>query len=315
MANPSTSFLAAQSSSFLTAPVPCALVFNANDPCGAGGLAADIQALSSVGVHPLAVCTGTFARDTAQIFDFFSLSEDAIAEQARAVLQDSEISALKIGFLGHPDAIGCVAALANDYPRLQIVAYMPDLSWWENHRIDSYLDAFAELLLPHVDVLVGNHNTLARWLLPDWAGERAPTAREIALQAAQLGAACTLALGFEQDGNVRNVLSNGQSNLCEVQHPHLPTRFIGAGDTLSAALTGLMACGVDAQSASAEALSYLHHSLLSGFALGMGHHLPQRLFWAQTEEQMADACNAEPDAEPTGAQATFPTAAPSAHPI
>lgn len=263
------------------------MTINANDPCGAGGLAADIQAFSSVGTHPLAVCTGSFARDSAQIYDFFGLEDEAIEEQARVVLQDSSVAALKIGFLGHADAIGSVAALANDYPHLHIVAYMPDLSWWESERIDSYLEAFADLLLPHVDVLVGNHNTLARWLLPDWAEDRPANAREIAQAAGELGVACTLALGLEHDGGMLSVLSNGQTNLCELQHPRINARFIGAGDTLSAALTGLMACGVDAQIAVAEAMSYLHHSLQAGFTLGMGHTLPQRLFWAQTEEQLA----------------------------
>jgi hydroxymethylpyrimidine/phosphomethylpyrimidine kinase len=289
MANPSLTIFTPQNKRFEAPSPPCAMAINANDPCGAGGVAADIQAFSSVGVHPLPICTGSFARDTAQIFDFYCLGNDAIEEQARAALQDCSIGALKIGFLGHPDAIGSVAALANDYPHLQIVAYMPDLSWWETQQIDSYLEAFAELLLPHVDVLVGNHSTLARWLLPDWGNTRAPNAREIAQAAGELGAACTLALGFEHDGAVLDVLSNGLTNLCEAQHPRLDARYIGAGDTLSAALTGLMACGVDVQIATPEALSYLHHSLQAGFTPGMGHALPQRLFWAQTEEQLSGA--------------------------
>ena len=33
----------------------CVLVFNASDPSGAGGLAADITAIASVGAHPLPI--------------------------------------------------------------------------------------------------------------------------------------------------------------------------------------------------------------------------------------------------------------------
>ena len=50
----------------------CVLVFNASDPSGAGGLTADITTIASVGGHPIAVVTGAYARDTAQIFDHFS---------------------------------------------------------------------------------------------------------------------------------------------------------------------------------------------------------------------------------------------------
>ena len=47
-------------------------------------------------------------------------------------------------------------------------------------QIDLYLDAFQELVLPQTTVLVGNHSTLWRWLLPDWDAERNPSARDIA---------------------------------------------------------------------------------------------------------------------------------------
>ena len=47
----------------------CVLVFNANDPSGAGGLSSDVSAMTSVGVHALTVVTGAYARDTTEIVD------------------------------------------------------------------------------------------------------------------------------------------------------------------------------------------------------------------------------------------------------
>ena len=66
----------------------CVLVFNASDPSGAGGLSADILTVSSVGAHALAIVTGAYMRDTAEIFDHVAFDEEAVAEQARAVLED-----------------------------------------------------------------------------------------------------------------------------------------------------------------------------------------------------------------------------------
>ena len=43
--------------------------------------------------------------------------------------------------------------------------------------MDTYLDAMTELLLPQTTVLVGNHNSLCRWLLPDWEADRPRPAR------------------------------------------------------------------------------------------------------------------------------------------
>ena len=88
---------------------PCVLVFNANDPSGAGGLAADAVAMASVGAHMLPVVTGAYARDTAEIFDFFAFDEEAVSEQARSILEDVEVQLIKIGFVGSPENLSNVA--------------------------------------------------------------------------------------------------------------------------------------------------------------------------------------------------------------
>src|ERR1700710_2808638 len=107
---------------------PCVLVFNASDPRGAGGLAGDALAMASVGVHMLPVVTGAYARDTAEIFDHFCFDEEAVAEQARAILEDVEVQLIKVGFVGSPENLSTVAETATDYPEVPLVAYMPNLS-------------------------------------------------------------------------------------------------------------------------------------------------------------------------------------------
>jgi hydroxymethylpyrimidine/phosphomethylpyrimidine kinase len=61
------------------------------------------------------------------------------------------------------------------------------LSWWDEGPTDLYEDAFRELMLPQTTVLVGNHSTLWRWLLPEWNSERSPGPRDIAKAAAEMG--------------------------------------------------------------------------------------------------------------------------------
>ena len=79
------------------------MVFNASDPSGAGGLAADVTAIASVGAHALPVVTGAYARDTAEVFDHFAFDEDVVAEQARAILEDVPVQVIKVGFVGSPE--------------------------------------------------------------------------------------------------------------------------------------------------------------------------------------------------------------------
>ncbi len=266
----------------------CVIVFNANDPSGAAGLTADITAIASAGAHPLAVVTGAYVRDTAEIVDHFIFDNDAVTDQARAALEDMPIAAIKVGFVGSPENISAIAEIASDYADIPLIAYMPSLSWWDEGEIDSYFDAFRELMLPQVTLLVGNHGTLWRWLLPDWPAERNPAPRDIAKAASALGVPYTLVTGIAlADQFIDNVLATPQAVLYSEKFERFEAIFEGAGETLSAALCALLANGHDLQAATAEALTYLDQSLDAGFQPGMGHIVPDRLFWAQAEEDEA----------------------------
>jgi hydroxymethylpyrimidine/phosphomethylpyrimidine kinase len=264
----------------------CVLCFNANDPSGASGLAADVLAMACVGAHPMPITTGVYVRDTAEIMEFFPLNEDAVESQARAVLEDVAVQIIKVGFLGSPETITKVAEVAADYDDVPLIAYMPSLAWWTDTEIDSYLDAFTELMLPQTTVLVGNHSTLWRWLLPDWSSERSPSARDLAHAASSHGVAYTLVTGIPlPDQYIDNVLATPEAVLGGEKFERFEATFIGAGDTLSAALAALLANGDDLVAATKEALVFLDRSLDSGFRPGMGHVVPDRMFWAQPEEE------------------------------
>jgi hydroxymethylpyrimidine/phosphomethylpyrimidine kinase len=276
----------------------CVMSFNANDPSGAGGLTADISAITSAGAHALAVVTGTYVRDTAEIFDHIAFDEEAVTEQARTSLEDMPVSAIKVGFVGDPENISAIAEIASDYADVPLIAYMPNLSWWEEEAIDSYLDAFRELMLPQTTVLVGNHSSLWRWLLPDWAGDKSPSARDIAKAAAEFGVPYTLVTGIPlPDQFIDNVLATPQAVLYSEKFERFEAVFAGAGDTLTAALSALLANGHNLQAATAEALTYLDHSLDAGFHPGMGHIVPDRLFWAQSEVDLEDTDDEAADSD------------------
>ena len=71
-----------------------------------------------------------------------------------------------------------------------------------------------------------------------------------------------------------------------------------------AIITALLATGNDLGAATLEALEYLDHSLDAGFRPGMGHYVPDRLFWAQPEEDddeeasEAESSTDEPETKP-----------------
>ncbi len=284
----------------------CVLVFNASDPSGAAGLASDITAIASVGAHALPVVTGAYARDTTEIFDHFPFDEEAVSEQARTILEDVSVQVIKVGFAGSPENLSAIAEIASDYSDVPLIAYMPNLAWWDEIQIDLYLDAFKELLLPQTTVLVGNHSTLWRWLLPDWNGDLNPDARDIARAAQEFGVTYTLVTGIPlPDQFINNVLATAHTVLASEKFERFEAVFTGAGDTLTGALAALLASGTDLAEAFAEAMAYLDRCLDNGFRPGMGNVLPDRLFWAQGEPD-AEGVDDAPNTDATMRSDTFP---------
>lgn len=267
-------------------PAPaCVMSFNGSDPSGAGGLAGDIATIAAMGAHALPVVTAIVMRDTAEVFDQHPIEADVVAQQARSILEDVTIAGWKVGFLGSAEAVGAVAEVLSDYPDVPLVSYLPPLSWLEDDQAQPYLEAFRELILPATEVLVGNHKTLTDFLLPDWDNERPPSARELAVAAGEHGTRYVLVTGVMLPAKgaeqfIDNVLASPQGALTGEKFERFDTTFVGAGDTLAAALAALLAAGSELQAAVGEALSFLDQSLDSGFRPGMGNVVPDRFFWA-----------------------------------
>lgn len=259
----------------------CVLSFNANDPTGASGIGADIATIAAMGAHALPVVTSILVRDTAEIFEAHELDSEAVVDQARSVLEDATIASWKVGFLGSAEGVSAVAEILSDYTDVPLVSYLPNLSWMDDDAQMAYLDAFRELILPATMVLVGSHNALTDFLLPEWDAERPPSARELAVAAAEHGTDYVLVTGVQlPDQFIDNVLASPQGAMCGERFERFEASFVGAGDTLSAALAAILSSGTALDVAAAEALSFLDQALDAGFRPGMGGVIPDRFFWA-----------------------------------
>ncbi|MBQ0945259.1 bifunctional hydroxymethylpyrimidine kinase/phosphomethylpyrimidine kinase [Ideonella sp. 4Y16] len=267
------------------------MCFNANDASGAGGVGGDVATMAAMGAHALPVVATLLVRDTAEIFDQHTIDGDAIVEQARHLLEDASVSGFKVGFLGSAENISAVAEILSDYAELPLVSYLPNLSWMDDEdQRQSYFDAFRELILPATEVLVGSHQTLTDFLLPEWDNERPASARELAVAAAEHGTRFVLVTGIllpaakGQPQFIDNVLASAQGALTGEKFELFEVSFVGAGDTLSASMAALLAVGSEVQAATGEALQFLDQSLDAGFRPGMGHVVPDRFFWALPPE-------------------------------
>jgi hydroxymethylpyrimidine/phosphomethylpyrimidine kinase len=270
--------------------------FNVGDPTGAGGLAADQLTLAAVGVHGLPVATGLLIRDSAEVFDHHCIDTDVVIEQARAVLEDGSIHAFKVGNLCCVETIGAVAEMLADYPELPVVTYVGNLGHLDDSNYDDYLSAIAELIVPQSHVVCGNRSILQEMFCPDWEDAEPPSLWHLAKACVDAGGKYLLVTGMgSTEGVIETVLLAPDETLLRDRVERFDAGFVGAGDTLSAALAGMLAAGSALAEAAAESVHFLDRSLEAGFRPGMGMVVPDRMFWAHGADP-----NAEGQDEPSG---------------
>ncbi len=275
------------------API-CVMSFNVMDASGAAGLSADQIAITASGGHALPVTTGILVRDTSTIFELIELDADAVESQARTILEDMDVEVFKIGFVGSPEALAVVAEITADYEEIPVITQVTPLSWWERDKIESYLDALTELILPQTSVLVGNYDVLWRWLLPEWRSDKRPGPRDIAAAAAEHGVPYVVITSASvQLETTDTIAASPESIITSVVLDRYEANFVGAGDTFSATLATLLASGDELAEAVREASIYVNGSLLAAFQPGMGAAIPDRMFWAQVGDDDEEETDAE----------------------
>jgi hydroxymethylpyrimidine/phosphomethylpyrimidine kinase len=266
------------------ASLPVVLTFAASDPTGGAGLQADILALASMGCHPLSVVTAITVQDTAGVESFFAIDPDWVADQARCVLEDMPIAALKIGMLGSTAIVTVVAEVVSDYPDVPLVLD-PVLASGRGDEFagEDMIRAIRELLVPQSTVVTPNIMELRRL-----AGEDDDDADLAECAQALLDTGCEYVLltgTHDSTAEVVNTLYHRGGVLRADSWQRLPGSYHGSGCTLASALAANLARGMEIGDAVYEAQDYTWHALSHGFRPGMGQFLPDRLFWAREDAE------------------------------
>ncbi|MDH5323866.1 MAG: hydroxymethylpyrimidine/phosphomethylpyrimidine kinase [Gammaproteobacteria bacterium] len=259
--------------------VAAVMVFSGTDPSGGAGVQADIETLLSMGCHATPVITAVTVQDTVNIMRFESLRASLVIEQARAVLEDIPVAAVKIGMLGSVDIVEAIHTILRDYPELPVVLD-PVVAAGGGGMLadDDILDAMVELLFPLATIITPNSQE-ARAFAPE-----ADTLDACAQELLEHGCEYVLITGtHENTPSVINSLYTEHQCIESYRWERLPGSYHGSGCTLAVAIAGLMSQGLDPLTAVREAQEYVWGALKHGYRLGMGQSLPNRLFWALSE--------------------------------
>lgn len=252
-----------------------ALTIAGSDSGGGAGIQADLKSFSAMGVYGASVITAITAQNTQAVTAIHPVPDDVVAAQTRAVLDDINIHAVKIGMLGTPSLIKAVATALHDYTGPIVLDPVMVAKSGDTLLADTAIDALKTHLIPRATLLTPNLPEAAKLV---GAGTRADQSKRLL----DLGAQAVLMKGGHADGaTCVDALVTGAATQ-EFAAPRVATRNThGTGCSFSSAIAACLAQGLTIDDAVARAHSWLHQAIMQADTLAVGHgHGPVHHFHA-----------------------------------
>ena len=252
---------------------PVVLCLSGHDPSGGAGLQADIEALLAQGCHAAPAVTALTVQDTVDVSDFRVLERAWVLAQARAVIGDLPVAAVKLGMLGSTEMVDTVVEIMAQLPGVPLVCD-PVLRAGGGGALgkDEVGYAIRERLLPLCHIATPNLPE-ARILAELPVGSAEQCAERLLAHCERL--LITGGHGDEREIHNRLYLRDGSRH--EFTCVRLPGSYHGSGCTLASALAGRLALGEESVSAVRSALAYTWRTLRDAEQPGRGQYVPRRL--------------------------------------
>ncbi len=259
-------------------PPSLVLIFGPFDPTGGSSLPADAVTCATLGCHALGALTATLVRDSAGTEDIVPTPPELLDDQARCLLEDMPVKAIKIGPVYTAETVSVVAQIAADYSSLPLVLQpgrIPSESLAEDIDTEDVQLALFELLLPQADLVVAHSSVLSWWanqgLLP--GASAAQAAGVLFDHGAGWLLACDETLRPGQSGH--SLLGAGDQAR-NWPSESLPARLLDAEGPIACAITAELAQGHAIPEAVERALARAAVLRERHFQPGMGQLLLDR---------------------------------------
>lgn len=264
----------------MTPTPPIVLVLAGNDPSGGAGIAADLLTLSALGCHGLPVITALTVQDSTGVEEVQPIEADLLSDQARFILEDMAVSAIKIGLSGSIENLAVIAEIASDYPDIPLILDPVFASGGGDElATEEMVAATRELVLPYTYLVTPNSHEARRLASEDPEEQELLSLDEAGRRLISFGTRYVLATGtHEPTPMVTNLLLHEKGRLSSDNWERLPGSYHGSGCTMASAVAAYLAQGMSIVDASKAAQRYTHATLRHAFRPGMGQAIPNRLF-------------------------------------
>lgn len=257
-----------------------ALTIAGSDSGGGAGIQADLKTFAALGCYGASVITALTAQNTQGVQEVQAIPAEFVTSQLNSVLDDLNVSAIKIGMLHSVEVIQAVSKQldAHKDKGLRVVLDPVMVATSGDPLLhESAVEALKTELMPKVDLITPNIHE-AELLCGSKIQSRDDMANAANLLTV-LGARAVLIKGGHLDGNksadlLRISLPVAKAGKNWIKKRRLDTKNThGTGCTLSSAITAFLAQGHELKQAVALARDYLHKAMKAGaqYQLGQGH--------------------------------------------
>ncbi|MGE0387337.1 MAG: hydroxymethylpyrimidine/phosphomethylpyrimidine kinase [Gammaproteobacteria bacterium] len=248
------------------------LAIGGHDPTGGAGIQADIEAIQAQGCTAVTLVTALTAQNTTRVQACRPADRDALVEQARVLLDDVDIDAIKIGLVPDTAIATAVAEILDRLPKRPVVCD-PVLAAGTGDALAraGVAAALIDRIAPRTTVMTPNvPEALA--LVPQAGSAEAAAAALIAT-----GTQYVLLTGTHAPTEeVENALFERGGCRRRDCWQRLPGSFHGSGCTLAAALAARLALGEDIDGAAHAAQRFTWNALARALRVGRGQLHPDR---------------------------------------
>ena len=242
------------------------------DPSGGAGIQADIQAITSLGGHPLPVLTCLTIQDTRNVQAAKPVDAELIHQQLQCLADDIPVHAIKTGALGNAAVVDVLMDFLANRPDIPlIVDPVIKAAGGGDLADDELVRAMKNKLFPRAEMITPNGVELAQLGNSDNQDQAAENLMKA-------GCRSVLATGGHGTGiHIINTLYNHAPEPMRWEVERVGhNEYHGTGCTLAAAIAAGLACGLSARAAISQAQNYVHRTLLHALSVGHGQRIPDR---------------------------------------
>ena len=251
-----------------------ALTIAGSDSSGGAGIQADLKAFSALGAYGASVITAITAQNTRSVTAVHEIPADMVFAQIRAVLDDLEVDAIKIGMLSSPKIIQTVCNALADFKRAIVVDPVMVAKSGDILLQQTAVESLKSDLLPLASLITPNLPEAAQLLGCGMATDQASMlAQGQALL--ELGAGAALMKGGHGSGSeCIDLLVTRSDSIESYRAARIDTRNThGTGCTLAASIAAFLANNLPLHESVKRAHSYLQASIKAAdkLQIGQGH--------------------------------------------